>query len=421
MLFDGVLEPVAGRLRPDPDRPGLGIELKRADAERFRPMSAAGHDRHFDGMDTVTPVDDLRRPRRRRPGARRRAARPSSTARCASTAAARATYSTDASNYRQVPIGVVVPRTIDDVVATVAACHRHGVPITSRGGGTSLAGQCHQRRGDHRLLQVPEPGRARSIPRPATAVVEPGCNLDDLRDAAAEHGLTFGPDPATHNRNTLGGMIGNNSCGVHSVMAEFYGPGPLTADQVIELDVLTYDGHRMTVGATSPRSSSAHRSPAATARARSTAALRDLRDRHEHAIRTGYPDIPRRVSGFNLDRLLPEQRLRRGQGAGRHRGHLRRRAARHRAAHRARPARTLVVLGYPDVYAAGDHVPLVREHRPVGLEGIDAKLIDYMRTKGLHPDDVDLLPEGDGFLLVEFGADTKADADDQASALHRAR
>ena len=108
-----------------------------------------------------------------------------------------------------------------------------------------------QRRRRHRLLQVPQP-RAfdrRSIPNRDG---RPGCVLDDLRVAVSQHGLTFGPDPASHDRNTIGGMIGNNSCGVHSVMSDLIGPGPLTADQVIELETLTYDGHRMTVGATSP-------------------------------------------------------------------------------------------------------------------------------------------------------------------------
>ncbi len=324
----------------------------------------------------------------------------------------RAAYSTDSSNYRQVPIGVVVPRTVDDVIATVDACRRHGAPITSRGGGTSLAGQCTN------VAVVIDfskyLNRVCSIdPETRLAVVEPGCNLDHLREMAAEHGLTFGPDPATHDRNTLGGMIGNNSCGVHSVMAELYGAGPLTADQTVALDVLTYDGHRMTVGATSEeeleriiagggRQGEIHRE------------LRDLRDLHEDAIRTGFPGIPRRVSGFNLDRLLPERGFDVAKALVGTEGtcvvvlHATLRLM------EAMPKRALVVLGYPDAYAAADHVPMVREHRPVGLEGIDQRLIGYMRTKGLHPDDVDLLPEGGGFLLVEFGADDQEEADAQA-------
>ncbi|MGZ5077876.1 MAG: FAD-binding oxidoreductase, partial [Methylobacter sp.] len=155
----------------------------------------------------------------------------------------RALYATDASNYRQVPIGVVIPKSVDDVIATVAACSRHGAPIVSRGGGTSLAGQCcnvavviDMSKYLTRILEL--------NPDNKTARVEPGCVLDDLRDAAEKHHLTFAPDPSTHSHNTLGGMIGNNSCGVHSVM------GGKTVDNVIELDVLLYDGTRLKVGQT---------------------------------------------------------------------------------------------------------------------------------------------------------------------------
>src|SRR5574338_730021 len=152
-------------------------------------------------------------------------------------AASRALYSTDASNYRQVPLGVVVPRTTQDVVAAVELCRAHGAPITSRGGGTSLAGQtCNLgvifdfSKHLNRVLELDPAGRR--------ARVQPGANLDVLRDSAAAHGLTFGPDPATHNRNTLGGMIGNDSCGVHSVLA-----GETDAN-IDELEILTYDSTR---------------------------------------------------------------------------------------------------------------------------------------------------------------------------------
>src|SRR5947207_12506165 len=130
----------------------------------------------------------------------------------------RALYATDSSNYRQVPIGVVVPRDVDDVVAAVEVCRRHGAPVLSRGGGTSLAGQCcnvavvlDMSKYLHGILELDVPGQR--------ARVLPGTVLDVLRDAAKRRDLTFGPDPSTHNHCTLGGMIGNNSCGVHSVMA----------------------------------------------------------------------------------------------------------------------------------------------------------------------------------------------------------
>ena len=162
----------------------------------------------------------------------------------------RALYSTDASNYRQVPIGVVVPRQTDDVVATVAACHRHGVPVLSRGGGTSLAGQCcniavimDMSKYLNRVIEID--------PQRRLARVQPGVVLDDLRHAAQAHGLTFAPDPSTHDHNTLGGMIGNNSCGVHSIM------GGRTSDNIHELDILLYDGTRLRVGETDAKSLSA--------------------------------------------------------------------------------------------------------------------------------------------------------------------
>jgi FAD/FMN-containing dehydrogenase len=159
---------------------------------------------------------------------------------------ARALYSTDASNYRQIPIGVVVPRDSDDVVAAVEACRLHGAPVVSRGGGTSLAGQaCNVAvvldfsKYMNRVLSVDADRRV--------AVVQPGVVLDRLREAGRPHGLTFGPDPATHDRCTLGGMIGNNSCGIHSQMSG------RTSDYVEELEVLTYQGERFRVGPASPQ------------------------------------------------------------------------------------------------------------------------------------------------------------------------
>src|SRR3954452_7434609 len=216
----------------------------------------------------------------------------------------RAAYSTDASNYRQVPIGVVLPRDVDDVIKTVALCRAYGAPITSRGGGTSLAGQtCNvavvidYSKYMDRVLEID--------PRERIARVQPGCNLDELRRQAAPHGLTFGPDPATHSRNTLGGMIGNNSCGVHSVMSDLFGPGPLTRHQVRALDVLTYDGERFTVGKT-PGDELEAIIAAGGRRAEIYAGLRAIRERYGAQVRLRYPRIPRRVSGYNLDALLDE-------------------------------------------------------------------------------------------------------------------
>src|SRR5215218_8398205 len=156
----------------------------------------------------------------------------------------RALYATDASNYRQVPIGVVVPKDANDVIAAVALARRHGAPILGRGAGTSLAGQCCN------VAVILDMSKymnriAEMNPAAKFARVEPGIVLDDLRREAEKHTLTFGPDPATHAQCTLGGMIGNNSCGVHSIMSG------KTVDNIEELEVLTYDGVRMRVGATS--------------------------------------------------------------------------------------------------------------------------------------------------------------------------
>jgi len=159
----------------------------------------------------------------------------------------RALYSATGANYRQLPMGVVIPRTVDDVVATVAACRDHGAPLLSRGGGTGLAGQTTNvavvidfSKYLNRIVEID--------PREKLARVEPGLILDHLRNKAEhDHRLTFGPDPSTHEYCTFGGMIASNSCGVRSVMAQFYGPGPRTSDNVHELDVLLYDGRRLTL------------------------------------------------------------------------------------------------------------------------------------------------------------------------------
>src|SRR5580692_5392679 len=156
----------------------------------------------------------------------------------------RALYATDGSNYRQVPIGVVLPRDIDDVIATISLAREYGAPILCRGGGTSLAGQCCNVAVvldfTKHMAAILEIDPERRIAR-----VQPGVVLDRLRNAAEKYQLTFGPDPASHDRCTLGGMIGNNSCGVHSVMAG------KTDDNIEELEILTYDGLRIRVGVTS--------------------------------------------------------------------------------------------------------------------------------------------------------------------------
>jgi FAD/FMN-containing dehydrogenase/Fe-S oxidoreductase len=321
----------------------------------------------------------------------------------------RALYATDASNYRQVPIGVVIPRDVDDVIATVATAQRHGAPILGRGAGTSLSGQCCNvavildfSKYMNRILEL-DPVRR-------LARVEPGCVLDSLRAAAERHHLTFGPDPATHNHCTLGGMIGNNSCGVHSVMAG------KTDDNVLELDVLLYDGTRLRLGRHHSDSVEAT-IQAGGRRSELFAALLSFRDRYAEQIRARFPAIPRLVSGYSLPWLLPENGFDLAKAMVGSEGTL---AIVLEATVRlvwSPPARSLLVLGYPDIFHAADHVPEVLEAGPIGLEAIDDRLVYDMRAMKIHPETLELLPQGRGWLLVEFGAESKREADDKARTL----
>ncbi|HWC65711.1 MAG TPA: FAD-binding and (Fe-S)-binding domain-containing protein [Thermoanaerobaculia bacterium] len=331
----------------------------------------------------------------------------------------RALYATDASNYRQVPIGVVLPRDEEDAVAAIAVAREFGAPVLSRGAGTSLAGQCCNvavvidfSRHLDRVLAI-DPARR-------LARVQPGCVLDTLRDAAAPHGLTFGPDPATHSHNTLGGMIGNDSCGVHSVMAAFAGEGGTTADNVEELEIATWDGARMRVGRTSEEELAAIVAGGGR-RGAIYAALRDLRDRYADEIRARYPPIPRRISGYNLPHLLPEKGFHVARALVGSEGTC---VAVLEATAKLIPspaARSLVVLGFEDVFAAADAVPDILERRPIGLEGVDDRLVADMDAIALHRDALRLLPPGRGWLFVEFGGATRAESDEKASALARDR
>ncbi len=324
-------------------------------------------------------------------------------------AGSRALYATDGSIYRHLPIGVVLPKTKEDIVRTVAACRAHAAPLLPRGGGTSLAGQCCNTAvvvdTSKYLNDVIGIDAGSKVGR-----VQPGCVLDHLRQSAEQHHLTFGPDPATHAHNTLGGMIGNNSCGVHSIMAG------RTADNVRRLEILTYDGARMWVGATADDELDAIIRDGGR-RGEIYARLRDLRDLYADMIRARYPQIPRRVSGYNLDELLPEKGFNVARALVGSEGTCVTVLEAELDLVHSPPVRNLVVLGYPDVYAAGDHVPEILASGPIGLEGIDCDLIDFMKKKGMHPDDVAMLPDGGGWLLVEFGGESVGEAHDKARAL----
>ncbi|HEX4028852.1 MAG TPA: FAD-binding and (Fe-S)-binding domain-containing protein [Terracidiphilus sp.] len=321
----------------------------------------------------------------------------------------RALYTADASNYRQLPIGVVYPRDAADVEAALAACRAVGAAVLPRGAGTSSAGQSinvavvlDYSRHMNALASI-HPGRR-------LAVVEPGIVLDRLRDAAEVHHLTYAPDPATHSRCTLGGMIGNNSCGVHGLL------GGKVVDNVESLDVILYDGTRLTVGPTSTdQLDTLSRSDGRVGQI--YAGLAGIRDRYASLIRNKFPRIPRRVSGYNLDELLPETGFNVARALVGSEGTCVNVLSATLNLSSSPPCRVLVVLGFADAYLAADATPAVLEHRPIGLEGFDATMVDYMRKKGLAVDDVALLPPGGGFLLVELGAWDAAEAQAMAEKL----
>ncbi|MFF7720574.1 FAD-binding and (Fe-S)-binding domain-containing protein [Streptomyces luteogriseus] len=300
----------------------------------------------------------------------------------------RALVTMDASNYRRVPRGVVAPVDADDVAAALAVCREHGVPVVARGGGTSIAGQATGTgvvldftRHMNRLVALD--------PEARTAVVQPGLVLDRLQEAAAPHGLRFGPDPSTHGRCTLGGMIGNNSCGSHSVA---WGT---TADSVRELDVVTARGARLRLGrdwAGAPDG------------------LRALAEGELARLRTGFPELPRRISGYALDALLPERGAdvaRSFCGSEGTLGVLTEAVVRLVEAPRAR---ALAVLAYADESAAAEAAAGLLPLGPLTVEGMAADLVPSPAA----------LPRGGAWLFVETGGESAAEARARAEAIVRA-
>ncbi len=322
----------------------------------------------------------------------------------------RAMYSTDASNYRQVPLAVVLPKDAADVEAAVAACRRYGAPVLSRGGGTSLAGEtCNVAvvldfsKHMNRVLEIDYENKF--------AWVEPGCVLDDLRDLAEKKHLTFGPDPSTHNRNTLGGMIGNNSCGVHAQMAG------KVEENIEEMEILTYDGLRMMVGAVSDEELEAIILQGGR-KGEIYAQLKTIRDQYAGRIRERFPDIPRRVSGFALNELLPESGFNVARALVGTEGTcvtvLR---AKCRLVESPR-FKALGILGFDDIATAADHVPFCNEFGPIALEGMDETLFQHMHEKGKNPhEQAELFPQGSAWLIVQFGAGTQEEAEAKAREL----
>ncbi|WPO73039.1 FAD-binding and (Fe-S)-binding domain-containing protein [Streptomyces sp. KN37] len=305
---------------------------------------------------------------------------------------ARALHTMDASNYRRVPAAVVAPHDADDVAAALDVCRRRGVPVVARGAGTSIAGQATGvgvvldfTRRMNRIVSLD--------PEARTAVVQPGVILDDLRAAAAPHGLTFGPDPSTHSRCTLGGMIGNNSCGSHSVA---WGT---TADNVRSLSVTSGRGDTLRLG---------------QGWTGAPEGLRPLVDDHLALLRTGYPDLPRRISGYALDALLPERGpdlARAFCGSEGTLGLLTEAAVRLVEAPRAR---ALAVLGYADESAAAEAAAGLLPYGPLTVEGMAADLV-----WGAGPRE-GVLPRGGAWLFVETGGETRAEARARAETIVRA-
>ncbi len=322
---------------------------------------------------------------------------------------ARALYATDASNYRQVPWGVVSPLDEEDVRAALAVCRKHAAPVLMRGAGTSLAGQACNAAVVLDFSQFMQ-GILELNPEKKFARVQPGIVLDRVREAAEVHHLTFAPDPATHNRCTLGGMIGNNACGVHALM------GGKTVDNIHSMRVLLYDGTEMEVGPTSDAEMMAIIAQGGR-RGAMYAELRRIRDQYAELIRAKFPKIPRRVSGYNLDELLPENGCNVARALVGSEGTCVT-VLEAKLILRPSPAyRVLVALGFADAFVAADSVPFVLEHQPIGLEGFDALLVEFMRRKNLAVEDVALLPAGGGHLLVEFGGWTPQEAMASAEAL----
>jgi len=327
-------------------------------------------------------------------------------------AGSRALYATDASNYRQLPIGVILPRDVADVQAALEECRALGAAVLPRGGGTSLSGQGANVAVVFDFSRYMN-GLTSIDPDAKIAIVQPGIVLDRLRDAAEKYHLTYAPDPATHSRCTLGGMIGNNSCGVHGLL------GGKTVDNVESLDVVLYDGTRMTVGRTSDEElESIIR--AGGRKGDVYAGLAKIRDRYSDLVRAKFPRIPRRVSGYNLDELLPENGFNVARALVGSEGTCATVLAAKLNLTASPPFRVLTVLGFDDPFVAADSVPLALEHKPIGLEGFDHLLVQFMRRKGLALKELDQLPRGVGFLLVEMGAWSPEEAQAKAETLARA-
>ena len=313
----------------------------------------------------------------------------------------RAEYSSDASNYRVVPSVVAFPRHVGEAAAALDVATQLGVPVTSRGAGTSIAGNAV---GSGVVLDFSRHlNRVLSVdPEARTAVVEPGAILDDITAAAAGHGLRFGPDPSTHARASIGGSIGNNACGARALR---YGR---TADNVVSLDVLTASGDRLCARRMERDGLAAAGSAGA--------ALGGLVAAHLGLIRTEFGRFTRQVSGYSLEHLLPENGADLAKFLTGTEGTLGMLLGATVRLVSSPKAVALAVLGCPGMPEAADAVPGLLPHQPVAMEGMDARLVDVFRARR-GPAAVPALPRGESWLFVETSGDTEAEARAAAARL----
>lgn len=315
----------------------------------------------------------------------------------------RGIYSTDASIYRVAPTGVVRPRSVAELEHVLATARSSGISVTARGAGTSIAGNAigsgvviDTLKYLTRIIEVD--------PHTRTAVVEPGVVQDWLQKEAAPHGLRFGPDPSTSTRCTIGGMIGNNACGPRALG---YGR---TADNIVSLEVVAGTGEKLVLGpAEDPATTRVEDSPALSA-------LKRLVDANLATIRTEFGRFSRQVSGYSLEHLLPENGFDVASffaGTEGTLGFVTR--ARVRLVSDA-PHKVTVALGYPTMPQAADATPLLLEHGPVAIEGLDRRIVDVVAQKK-GPAAVPPLPDGDGWVFIEMVGDDPGEVRARSQAL----
>src|SRR5690242_21490573 len=303
-------------------------------------------------------------------------------------------YATDSSNFREIPIGVVIPKTPEAVVEAHRVCCRYGAPVLNRGCGTSLSGETVNFAVviDHSkfLTRIGDPDTSRRL-----VTVQPGAINEQVNKKTGRVNLVFGPDPSTHAYCTIGGNVGNNSCGIHSVQSQIYGPGPRTSDNVHSMEIVTYRGHRFRVGVGEEADLDRiikQGGPKGEIYRR----LRQLRDRYAHLIRERFrpvTELPRRVSGYNLDELLPERGFNVARALV---GTESTCVTVLQATLKLTPAmlqRTTVVVEYPTLVEATRHVEEILAWKPIGLEGLDWQLIEDQREQNMHIEGLHELPD----------------------------